>query len=333
MSSMEIYMGKKLIFPYNLLGGMKSYIEEDSETYNLYFVLLGDRYEIIDECPDGDKCVFVCQNMRTETRFKASIDIPKWFGLPSCSYIKTTIYGSRSILEIDLSKSGEAYYKDHYPDRYAAYIKFKSENDCNYVTKLHTSTLFNKFRQAPQQESVRYKVLYIGKSQNIFNRLNNHSTIQAICRDQSYSDTNAELFIMISGAHGKLIEDTVINDGKTSVMLGCSLHDQFKLFGEAVNRERLIDIAEAMLISSFLPKYNNLLKKREGNKDLRTYRRLGETELTKVHFSLDLTFDEANILITLEAPALTAKGVAAVITCEFQSNSDPKIDVLCLPYG
>lgn len=97
------------------------------------------------------------------------------------------------------------------------------------------------------------KVSY--NSKDIFDRLNNHSTIQKIMREFYRAEKDKEIYIMLHSVGVKHFNEAILQRYLTTFVTSRKLDRDFKL-EEDIDENSMIDMAEALLILHFQPEYN-----------------------------------------------------------------------------
>lgn len=314
---LDISMGKKYIFNYEYFDEAKSQL--NGSDYRLYFVLLGDKISI-DNFEFTNKILTVnCINEFNSETYNISMDILESMRVDSIEHILLRIIDNGNLLEVSYTDKGLNFLMANHPEQYKICFK-EIETNGLFSIKLHAKNILQLgFANDDNMHTFKYQLMYIGQSnqKNIFDRIENHSTIQKIHREVGKRFKGKSLEIMLCDVHCKIIDRTMISQYNTEMVLASSLEKSFELY-DSIRRKEAIDIAEAILIAHFKPEFNTYMK----NIDLtlKTYSRFKNVEINAVHFSLDLyweTVKEKSVLIT---ESMTANTLGRVITCTFSGN-------------
>lgn len=314
---LDISMGQKYILNYNYLDEARNII--DGKAYSLYFVLLGDKYQIKAIFSEGSILKILCINECNKKEFFVPIDMLSSFKVKDINCLNVEIEDAGNKVHIEYSEYGVVFLKENFPDEYAQY-EYSINTYGKFFVEIHVNNLMSMAFSNDTNEYIgKYKVLYIGQSkqENIFERLENHSTIQKIHRDICKKYSNKELYIWLSDVCCKVFDREFIGKYNTEFMISNSLGNQFVL-KDAIHKEEAIDIAEALLISHFKPEYNSKLK--EVKLNLKTYSKFRDVNIKKVYFSIDLYWElgnEKSILFTDEISTMTK---ARVIICSYDND-------------
>ena len=231
---------------------------------------------------------------------------------------------ARSIVlnpKYNIQHNYDDYLRDNDFVSYEAYLE-QVNTYGEFSRKIYAKNIVEMQMEADCNEnSQKYEVLYIGQSkkENIFDRLNSHSTLQKIMRDMMRTTDNKEIYILIHSIEVKQFEKLNLEKLKTIIVLNEPLGRSFKL-NEGINIEDVINVAEALLISHFKPPYNDKLKKSDGLEKLSTYTKIGEAEINSVFLTIDLYWErgrEKMILHTAETQTLTK---ARWLECCFEND-------------
>lgn len=299
---MDISMEKKELFEYNYLDTVKTLL--DKRDYNLYFVLLGDKYCIKEVSAKYNILKIFCMNLCSGEIISASIDMLAQFGVKDINCLSIEILDLGKRLCITYSEEGINFLKRTFCN--------KNKVDCyrEYCFDIHVVNLVGRVLLNYGDYFRKYKVLYIGQSKqdDIFKRLEKHSTIQRIHREISKKHDNKELYILLSGVRCNVINrDILLNNSE--LIFSYSMGKKFQLL-DIIHKEEVVNIAEAILISYFKPEFNINLK--ELKSKIKTYSKFKEANLQNVYFSLDLYFaqsKEKSILFSDVTPTEVKSGV------------------------
>lgn len=314
---LDISMGRKYLLNYEYLDEVKKTI--NGADYRLYFVLLGDKYIIKEVRSMGNVINVFCMNEFSKETFLVQIDMLASFRANDSGCLNIDIINLGSILHITYTKEGVEFLKKNFPDEYEAYTR-QIDVCGEFWIEIHIDNLLGLFFANNGIEYIRkYKVLYIGQSkqENIFDRLERHSTIQRIHREIGRKYSDKEIYILLSDIECKILDRQDVKQYYTEFLSSNSLGKQFQVF-DTIQREEAIDIAEALLISHFKPEYNIILK--EVRSDIKTYSKFNDVDIKAVYFSLDLYWvitKEKTVLFTEE---ICTKTKARVITCKFKDD-------------
>ena len=157
------------------------------------------------------------------------------------------------------------------------------------------------------------------KRKNIFDRLNNHSTLQKIMRDSMRDGDNREIYVFIHSVGIKRFVQQDLNMYNASFVFGNTVEKADEL-NNGIQNDDIINIAEALLISHFKPVYNEKLKKDDGLVRLATYRRIGEAEVNPIAFSIDLFWEGSGEKMLLYTSDTNTKTKGRYIECCFDNN-------------
>lgn len=315
---LDISMGQKYILNYNYLDEARELV--NGKEYSLYFVLLGDKYRIKAISSRGNILNVLCMNECVEKAFLVSLDMLELFRAKDINCLNVEIIDTGNKLHIEYSEEGIEFLKENFQNEYLKY-EYTINNFGAFWIEIHVDNLMSRaFSNGAYDYARKYEVLYIGQSkqEDIFNRLDNHSTIQKIHRETGKKYIDKELYILLSGVSCKVFDRKYVKRYNTEFMFSNSLGSQFQLM-ETIHIEEAIDIAEALLIAHFKPEYNSKLKEAKSN--LKTYSKFRDVNIQKVYFSLDLYWKmtkEKSILSTDEISTATK---ARVITCSYENDA------------
>lgn len=91
----------------------------------------------------------------------------------------------------------------------------------------------------------------------------------------------------------------------------------------------MINIAEALFISYFQPKYNDRLKSREGREKLSTYRKIDNAEINPIILTFDLYYEEVKKKLILKTDLESTQNKVLMIECVFENEN---LDVNCINF-
>lgn len=230
------------------------------------------------------------------------------------------------------------FFRYHNPELYSIAVE-KIKSDGIFWTGGHVDHLINQSRSNSKKTySDTYELLYIGKSlkEDIYERLSNHKTVQKIVRETNKDYSEKEVFVFIFSVDTKKISQTGIPPLFASIVEGYTLKNDF-LLEDSINKSTIVNIAEAILITFFKPQYNTKLINSDNWQSLKTYRAVGNTTISKLHYSLDIYFEEFKSQVVLKSPVKSINNKATFITCDFdQQNNENFItaqDVSYLAYS
>lgn len=330
--AIEIYMGRKYLFPYNFLDEAKENFKNQTDEYDIYFVLRGHSYCIEYGHDYGNIYEVVVRDLFNKKAYKVQFDIKNSLYVPNMTYIKTELLNNNTILKFEYNEEGLEYLKKYDSEMYNIYCE-SIRNKGYFCLMIHAKSIMDLFFKCNNLEhNEEYEVLYIGQSKrrDIFDRLSNHSTIQRICRENSRSTNNLELYLMIHSVDSKKFDELNINTYNTRVVSTLNLDSNFSLF-DKIDKNCIIDIAEAMLISHFQPMYNKKLKSKNGNEKLATYSKFGMVKINPITFALDLYWEEIKEKMILKTNIMEMACKARIIKCEFADNNEVKLGYEDLP--
>lgn len=309
-------MGQKRIFNYDYLDDVRNIVDRH---YNLYFVLLGDKYQIKRLIPEGRILNILCVNKHTMEEFIVPYDLLLSLGAKDINCLNVEIADLGNKIHIEYSELGVIFLRENFPEIYVQYLDIVRQNGKFYLD-IHVANLIDMLLSNENSDFVRkYKVLYIGqtKKENIFERLENHSTIQKIHRDVCKKYRDKELYILLSGVQCKAFTRERIERHNTELIVVHPLGDHF-VINDLICENEVIDIVEALLISNFKPEYNR--KMLDAKMSLKTYSCFKEGDIERILFSIDLDWEpskERSILFT-DATLTTTK--SRVIVCNYKDN-------------
>lgn len=311
---LDISMGKKYILDYEYLDETRNII--NGEEYRLYFVMLGDKYNIVNYHGIASVLNIICKDESNGNTYNVQFDMLGSFRVNSIECLNVELCNQGSLLHISYTEKGIQYLKNHYPNEYAIYCQ-RVEECGEFWIKIHVKNLIEMYFAVNEEEIIRkHQVLYIGQSKqdNIFDRIENHSIIQKINREVGKRFKGKSIEIMLYDVRCKIIDRTSVEKYNAEILSSNSLGNSFELF-EAIRRNEAIDISEAMLIAHFKPEYNKNLK--EVNSSLKTYSRFRDVEIGSVNFTLDLFWEEAKEKSILYTDSIETETKARIITCKF----------------
>ena len=105
-----------------------------------------------------------------------------------------------------------------------------------------------------------------------------------------------------------------------NIITSNTLEDDFLINSGLISKSEVIDIAEAMLISYFKPKYNNKLKNTKNPEILSTYRIFNDCLINPIIYALDLYFEETKRKLLLKTESVSTKYKQNLLKCEFDEN-------------
>lgn len=333
-SAIEVYMKNKYLFPYDYLDDAKEELSQNYK-YNIYFVLKGHRYSIINiDILNSIEFAVNIVDLVSEKRFYILLNINFFLQLPSLDYVDLKVTSNNDILQVDFSKLGMQYLHEFVPN----YMR----NNANIIRKygtlrlqFHSKKLIDLYYRAIKQEhTCEYDVLYIGQSikDNIYERLSHHETIQKIIRDFNREDFSYkhQIYIMVSGVSVNHFTQNNIYELNSIFLTRKKLKNNFAICNENISKETVVDIAEAMLISFFKPNYNRHYKNTTKLQNLKKYSIFLKNGVNPIYYSLDLYFEECKEKMILKTSNISTKFKANLIKCEF--NSEDKIESLVLDH-
>lgn len=327
--AIELYVNKKYLFPNNYLEEVKSSILADENDYDIYFILHGDAFKINEISENGRLLHIIVVNITNGSKYFINIDVFMSFFVPNCSYLVISSLDEGSILKVEYNKKGIEYLKKYCPEEYKVYAEhLEKEGHADVI--IHAKSLMGMQMESNGQEHVeQYDVLYIGqtKQDDIFNRLNNHGTLQRIMRESYRSSSQKDLYILILSIATKHIETSSIPFYNANFLLSNTLNKGFKL--NNLKKDSMINIAEALFISYFQPKYNDRLKSREGREKLSTYRKIDNAEINPIILTFDLYYEEVKKKLILKTDLESTQNKVLMIECVFENEN---LDVNCINF-
>ena len=327
--SIELYVSKKFLFPNNYMEEVKSSILANENDYDIYFILHGDAFKIIGINENGRLLHIIVVNLANNSKYFINIDVFVSFLVPYCSYLVISSLNEGSILKVEYNEKGIEYLKKYCPEEYKVYAEC-IDKEGNSAVIIHAKSLMGMQMENNGHEHVeQYDVLYIGqtKQDDIFNRLSNHEKLQRIMRESYRSTSQKDLYILILSIATKHIETSNIPFYNTSFLLSNTLNKGFKI--NNLKKDSMIDIAEALFISYFQPKYNDRLKSREGREKLSTYRKIDNAEINPIVLSFDLYYEDVKKKLILKTDLETTKNKVLMIECVFENEC---INVKCINF-
>lgn len=323
--AIELFMGRRYFFPYNFLDEAKEQFQNQTDEYDIYFVLRGHSYRIECEYNQGSIYEVVIRDLFIDNSYKVQFDIKNSFIVPDIRYMKTEFLHNNTMLKFEYNEEGINYLKENDKEAYSIYCE-AIQNNGYFRIIIHAKSILDMFFNVNGLEhNEEYDVLYIGQSKrkDIFDRLSSHSTIQKICRENYRSTNNLELYLMIHSVNVKRFEEAMLKDYNTSIISSSKLEREFNLF-DTIDENCMIDIAEAMLIAHFQPIYNKKLKGRAGNEKLLTYSKIGMVEINPITFALDLYWENTKEKMILKTESITTTCKARILNCDF-CNDEVKL--------
>lgn len=318
---LDLYMKESYIFPNIYMEEADKISELKEKEYDIYFILKSDKYVIRQYVENGYVLVINIFNCTGKKSHFAYFDIRSSFRVPDTSYLCITLKDNNSLLKIQYNDKGISYLKDNDSFAYNIYAE-RTMGGESFDFMIHAKSLVEMQMMSDGIEyNQEYEVLYIGQSKrkNIFDRLKNHSTLQKIMRDNMRAGDNKEIYILLHSVGIKRFVQQDLNMYNASFIFGNTVGSINEL-DNGIQKEDIVNIAEALLISHFKPEYNDKLKKDDGLEKLSTYRRIGEAEINPIAFSIDLFWEETGekmVLQTLETKTAT-KG--RYFECYFGNN-------------
>ena len=229
--SIELYVSKKFLFPNNYMEEVKSSILANENDYDIYFILHGDAFKIIGINENGRLLHIIVVNLANNSKYFINIDVFVSFLVPYCSYLVISSLNEGSILKVEYNEKGIEYLKKYCPEEYKVYAEC-IDKEGNSAVIIHAKSLMGMQMENNGHEHVeQYDVLYIGqtKQDDIFNRLNNHGTLQRIMRESYRSSSQKDLYILILSIATKHIETSSIPFYNANFLLSNTLNKGFKL--------------------------------------------------------------------------------------------------------
>lgn len=327
--AIELYVNKKYLFPNNYMEEARSNILADQNDYDIYFILHGDAYKIRGFKENERLLHIVVVNITDNSKYLIDFDVLESFRVPYCSYLEIKLVDEGSILNIEFNDKGIEYLKQYCSKEYQVYMEQIEKRGYFYVS-LHAKFLVEMLMESNKQEHVEhYDILYIGqtKQDDIFNRLNSHGTLQRIMRETYRSNSQKELYIIILSIATKHIEASILPHYNAHFLLSNTLAKGFEL--NALKKDAMINIAEALFISYFQPKYNDKLKSREGREKLNTYRKIDDAEINPINLTFDLYYEDTKKKLILKTDLETTENKVLMIECVFNKES---LSVNCIDF-
>lgn len=327
-AAIEIFEGHKFIFTYDHMDELKEELNEKGK-YHIYYVLKGHKYKI------DAICILNRYDFQVEIRdcaensnLSVQLNIWAFMQVPDLEYVDLKIAENGSVLQIDFTEKGMKFLQKEEPE----YVKENRniiEKYGHIRLRMHASFLRNLYFQFQEQETEEpYEVLYIGQTQkeNIYDRLYSHNTIPEIVRDQNREENREkqELYIMVTGVHIKFFKEYNRQEYGTNMLLMDTAGDDFLINQGIISQAEVINLAEAMLILYFKPKYNNRLKDTKKPELLRTYRIFNDCLINPITYVLDLYFKETKQKMILKTDAVCTKYKQNLLKCEFTEAGEVK---------
>jgi|GEM_PF-5255917 len=282
--AIELYTAEKFLFPNNYLDDAHYNQEHliDRKDYDIYFILRGDSYKIIETQEHARVLVLIIENITINQRYCIQFDILGSFRVPECNHLNMTLQDDGSALKFEYNEKGVEYLRLYYPEEYVVY-KERIDMCGSFWNSIHAKIFVDLHVKADNKiKEEKYELVYIGQSQqdDIFKRLDDHKTLQKVMRDTYRVNSKKEIYIMILSIKAKH-------------------YSEF-----------------------FIPRseYNDKLKKRDGREKLKTYRKIGNSEINPINVTLDLYFEDSNTKLTLESNLETTKTKAMIIECLFEEE-------------
>lgn len=88
----------------------------------------------------------------------------------------------------------------------------------------------------------------------------------------------------------------------------------------ALKKDAMINIAEALFISYFQPKYNDRLKSRERREKLNTYRKINDAEINPIILTFDLYYEDTKKKLSLKTDLEKTINKVLMIKCVFEKE-------------
>ncbi len=321
--SIEFYIDKKFLFPNNYLDEVhdSQTLLVDKKDYNIYFILYGDSYKILDKQENGGILRLSIKNITINKTYFIEMDILASFRVPDCSCLKITLLNGGLALKFEYNEKGVEYLSIYCNSEYKIYKEIMNKYGC-FWNAIDAKTFVDlHIKEDNKEKEEKHEVIYIGQSKqdDIFKRLNNHKTLQKIMRDTYKANLKKEIYIMILSFATKQYSSFCIRNYNANLVTANGIDENYRING-SIDKNAMVDIAEALLISYFQPKYNDKLKKREGREKLETYRKIGNAEIDSISITLDLYFEDYNIKLNLESEAENTKTKALIINCIFDKE-------------
>ena len=323
-AAIEIFMEHKLIFPYDYLNEIKNELSEDNK-YNIYYVLKGHRYIIKSfDILNLHDFIIIIWDLVKNSSIIIPLNIGTFLQLPDMNCVELKIVDNGSMMQVDFTSKGMSFLNAYEPQ----YVQDNQEiiNKYGHMRlQFHAKILFDLFMKFQNKETEdEYELLYIGQTQksNIYDRLYGHNTIPEIMRYQNREDGGEkyELYIMVTGVHIKFFEEYNIKQYLTNIITSDTLQDDFLINSGLISKAEVVDIAEAMLILYFKPKYNDKLKNTRSPEILRTYSVFNDCLINPIDYSLDLYFEDNRKKIILKTDTVSTAYKQNLLKCEFDEN-------------
>ncbi len=277
----EVYVKEKYLFPNNYLEEAEQFQSiSNNHEYDIYMVIKGDRYEIISLEDRGDTLSVTILNFTQNIKYIVNINILGVFKVPSYSHLKVTLLDKGKILKYEYSQKGVSYIKKYNSEEYKIYEERIKRFGC-FWDVIYVKNLVD---------------LGQSKRKSIYQRLNNHSTIQDIMRKEQRNAQNNDLYILIFSLDGI-----------------CS--EPFLTY--FVNIDHLIDVVEAMLIRQFKPYFNKRFKNQDNLDKLEAYKRIKSLKIDQLEFTMDLFFEDSGETVILETEFAKTETKIAQTICKF----------------
>lgn len=317
--AIELYVNKKYLFPNNYLEEARAISLDERSDYDIYFILHGDAFKIIGVRESGPLLHIIVVNLTKNVKYSIMFDVES-LGVPYCSYLEISLVDEGSILKIEYNNKGIEYLKEYCPKEYQVYMeRIKKEGACYF--SIHAQYLVEMKMESKEQEYVEhYEILYIGqtKQDDIFNRLNSHETLQRIMRETYRSNSQKELYILILSIATKHIQTLNSPYYNAHFLFSNTLAKDFEV--NALKKDAMINIAEALFISYFQPKYNDRLKSRERREKLNTYRKINDAEINPIILTFDLYYEDTKKKLSLKTDLEKTINKVLMIKCVFEKE-------------
>lgn len=299
MKSLSIYSEEFLLFPDNNLDLLKQHDIYFTES-NMYFVLSGEDYKIKKVKIKNKKIIIRYESVINKRKYKNKIPLSE-LRIKNLSGLKAKAIDNDTNILI---------YSTH--QQYLDYRK---------LIPLHQIILLTKHDEI-------YDVLYIGKSNpkkknnNIYDRLSNHETILRIYREKE-KYFGKKIMILIIKLNSKLKLQISTDKDIDIIATDSDWINTYRL-GKVVNKDNLINLAEAIMIYYFQPKYNKILKKRPDSK-LITYKTLNKKGINEVLVELTLYFENSDSTAYLKTKHIQTKNKHIIIKCNLDNLDNEEI--------
>ena len=298
--------------------------QPDYKGCNLYFILRGDSFRIVKFRKIGKiiRIKYRKKEAYSETH-KIDIDVFGSLNVPDSSYIDIDVCNGGSMIKFIYNEKAINFFRYHNPELYSIAVD-KIKSDGIFWKGVHVDQLINLTRYNSEQiYSDTYELLYIGKSlkEDIYERLNNHKTMQKIVRETNRDYPEKEVFVFIFSVDTEKISQIGVPSFSASIVEGHTLKKDF-LLEDSINKSTIVNIAEAILITFFKPQYNSKLINSENWQSLKTYNAVGNTTINKLYYSLETYFEETKTQVVLKSPIKTINNKATFITCDFDQKND-----------